>query len=343
MSALQGLDALVDAAADHLVGEEAEPAFDLVDPGGAGRGEVHVEAGMAGQPRLDRGGLVGAVVVADQVDVQVGGHGLVDRGQELLELGGAVPAVQLADHGAVGDVERGEQAGDAVADVVVGAPLGHAGHHRQHRLGPVQGLDLALLVDAQHHRPLGRVVVQPDHVDDLLHEQRIGGQLERVGPVRLEFEVPPDPPDRRLRQPGLRSAIDARDQCVALAGVCSSVATTTSSTWSSVIDGGRPGRSSSTSPSSRRARNRRAPLAHRRPATPATRRDLLVGRPVRARQHDPAPQRQRLRRLRPPRPTLQRLPLLIGQHQLGLRAPSPRHHPTPTLRSTNFRRRTLVL
>ena len=48
--------------------------------------------------------------------------GLVDPGQEFLELGGAVAAVQLADHGAVGDAEGGEQAGDAVPGVVVGAP-----------------------------------------------------------------------------------------------------------------------------------------------------------------------------------------------------------------------------
>jgi hypothetical protein len=56
-------------------------------------------------------------------------------------------------------------------------------------------------VHAQHHRPLGRVVIQPDDIDDLLDKQRIGGQLEGVGQVRLEAEVPPDPPDRRLAQP----------------------------------------------------------------------------------------------------------------------------------------------
>jgi len=54
----------------------------------------------------------------------------------------------------------------------------------------------------------------------------------------------------------VRAAIEARDQCVALGGVCSSVAITTSSTWSSRIEGGRPGRGSSTSPSSRWATNR---------------------------------------------------------------------------------------
>jgi hypothetical protein len=54
----------------------------------------------------------------------------------------------------------------------------------------------------------------------------------------------------------VRAAIEVRDQCVALGGVCSSVVITTSSTWSSRIEGGRPGRGSSTSPSSRCATTR---------------------------------------------------------------------------------------
>src|SRR5437588_10260204 len=52
------------------------------------------------------------------------------------------------------------------------------------------------------------------------------------------------------------AAIEARDQWVASLGVSSSVATTTSSTWSMVIDAGLPRRSSSTSPSRRAATNR---------------------------------------------------------------------------------------
>jgi hypothetical protein len=89
---------------------------------------------------LTAGVLWVPVVVADQVDVQLDRDGLVDRGQERAELGRPVFAVQLADHGSVGDVEGGEQAGDAVAVVVVSAALGHTGHHRQHRLGTIQRL-----------------------------------------------------------------------------------------------------------------------------------------------------------------------------------------------------------
>lgn len=51
-------------------------------------------------------------------------------------------------------------------------------------------------------------------------------------------------------------AIEARDQCVAFLGVCSEVATITSSTRSSGMDAGRPGRASSSNASSLSVTNR---------------------------------------------------------------------------------------
>src|SRR5882762_7799890 len=51
-------------------------------------------------------------------------------------------------------------------------------------------------------------------------------------------------------------AIDARDQCVALAGVASKVLTITSSIRSSSIARGAPGRGSSARPSRRLSKNR---------------------------------------------------------------------------------------
>ncbi|HEY5474459.1 MAG TPA: hypothetical protein VIK32_14880 [Candidatus Limnocylindrales bacterium] len=74
--------------------------------------------------------------------------------------------------------------------------------------------------------------------------------------MRLELEGLPDPPIVVLDNPD-RLAIEARDQWVALRGVSSSVATTIASTCSTLIEGGRPGRGSSTSPSTRSATNRR--------------------------------------------------------------------------------------
>ncbi len=71
-----------------------------------------------GPARSGSPGLVGGQVVADQVHAQVGRHGFVDGDEELAELDRPVLAVQRGDDAAVGDVERGEQAGGAVADVV---------------------------------------------------------------------------------------------------------------------------------------------------------------------------------------------------------------------------------
>lgn len=42
---------------------------------------------MLGQPRLDLRGLVGAVVVAHQVDIQVGRHGLVAQSRRAGRIG----------------------------------------------------------------------------------------------------------------------------------------------------------------------------------------------------------------------------------------------------------------
>lgn len=50
------------------------------------------------QPPLDLGGLVGGVVVQDEVQVQVLGHGVVDELQEADELLVAVLALGLGDH-----------------------------------------------------------------------------------------------------------------------------------------------------------------------------------------------------------------------------------------------------
>ena len=83
--------------------------------------------------------------------------------------------------------------GRAVPLVVVRAPLDLARAHRQQRLGAVERLDLAFLVDAQDQRPIRRGHVQPDHVAHLRDEVGVGRELEGLDPVRLQAERPPDP------------------------------------------------------------------------------------------------------------------------------------------------------
>jgi len=69
-----------------------------------------------------------------------------------------VPVTGLADHRPGACVVGGEQAGDAVADAVVGHPGRGRGHDRQARGGPVQGLDLGLLIHGQDQGVLRRVI-----------------------------------------------------------------------------------------------------------------------------------------------------------------------------------------
>ena len=61
----------MDAAPDLFVGQQPEPALDLVEPGGAGGCEMGQPARPFGEPVADRLGLVGPVVVHDDVDVEI--------------------------------------------------------------------------------------------------------------------------------------------------------------------------------------------------------------------------------------------------------------------------------
>jgi hypothetical protein len=126
---------------------------------------------------------------------------LLDALQEALELARAVASVKISDDPPGGDIEGGEQRGGAVPAVVVGAPLRDSRSHGQDRLSAVQGLDLALLIDAEDHGPVWRIQIETDDVPNLLHELGIGGELEGLGPMRLESKCMPDPTHRGITQP----------------------------------------------------------------------------------------------------------------------------------------------
>jgi hypothetical protein len=118
------------------------------------------------QPCGDVVVLVGGVVVDDDVQLPTR-IGLRDLLEECEELFVAVPRVAGVGHFPGRDLQRGEQRGGAVPNVVVGLLLRDPRPNGQDRRGPVQRLDLALLIDAQHDRRLGWVEVEPDDVADL--------------------------------------------------------------------------------------------------------------------------------------------------------------------------------
>jgi len=63
---------------------------------------------------------------------------------------------------------------------------GAARPYRQPRLGPVECLDLARLVDREDDRMGGRIDVEVDDVFELLGELQVCRQLERADVMRRE-------------------------------------------------------------------------------------------------------------------------------------------------------------
>ena len=171
---------------------------------------MQLDAGMGQQPLMHRRCLMRGQVVADHVDVQAGAGLPVDIVQEVPEVHRPVLGGQAADHLAGGGVQRGEQVDGAVPDVVEAAPLGHARDHRQHRRSPFQGLDLRLLIDREDHRAAGGARYRPDHVADLVDEQRVRGDLEVLRAPRLQPERPPDAVHAGRRDPHPRGQLPFR-------------------------------------------------------------------------------------------------------------------------------------
>jgi hypothetical protein len=66
-----------------------------------------MQAWSLGQSVTDRLGLVGTVVVEDEVNVQLRGHVLFDGIEEVAKLAGAMPLLSLADDFAGAGVQDG--------------------------------------------------------------------------------------------------------------------------------------------------------------------------------------------------------------------------------------------
>jgi len=155
---------------------------------------MHVEARVAGEPGADGGVLVGGVVVADhmQLAAWVGAGNLLEEPQKFLV---AVARRALVDDPASRDLQRSEQGGGAMSGVVVCALLRASRPHAAHGLGALEGLELGLLVHAQHDRAVGWVQVEPDDVMDLGGQFRVGGELEGPDAPGLDAVLAPDPGD----------------------------------------------------------------------------------------------------------------------------------------------------
>jgi len=84
-------DAAEGAATDGFLGDQAEEALHLVQPGTVSGNEVNVPARMPGEPGFHPSMFVRAVVVDDQVDVELLRDAVLDTPQKGEELLSTVP------------------------------------------------------------------------------------------------------------------------------------------------------------------------------------------------------------------------------------------------------------
>ena len=78
----QGPDAAKTPRADDLGGDLAKEAFHQIEPGGRGGDKMDVKTGMTLKPSGDFGVLVGGIVVANDVKLQLRGDLLINLAQE---------------------------------------------------------------------------------------------------------------------------------------------------------------------------------------------------------------------------------------------------------------------
>src|SRR5437879_7493540 len=84
---------------------------------------------------------------------------LVEATQKLQELLVAMPLITLPDHPSLQNFQSGEQRGGSVALIVMGHGSAAALFYRQARLSAIKRLVLALLINTDHDRLLGRIQI----------------------------------------------------------------------------------------------------------------------------------------------------------------------------------------
>ena len=104
-SLLQLADVGEGASPDPSPGDLGKEAFHLVQPTGAGGGEVQVIAWVPGKPALHLGGFVRPLVIHHQVNFRLRGQLSIHLFQKFEKLLRAMPALAVADHFAGGDFQ----------------------------------------------------------------------------------------------------------------------------------------------------------------------------------------------------------------------------------------------
>src|SRR5207302_10276691 len=104
------------SATDHSFGDQSKPSLHLIEPGTAGGREMEVKAAalFPFAPALDLRAFVRAVVVQDEVHLQIRWNFLFQLAQELNEFPPPMTRQTASDDFPVQDVDRRKKRGRAM-------------------------------------------------------------------------------------------------------------------------------------------------------------------------------------------------------------------------------------
>lgn len=195
----QLFDAVECASSDCSLRNDIEPDFDLIKPRSRSWRVVNVPAWMKGKPSLHLWMLVSGIIVNHFMYFQILRNIFIYVFEKAEIFLMTMPGLTFGDDLSTGNVECGKKGSRAVSLIVMGNTLDISQTHWQHRLRPVQGLNLALFIHSQDNCLVGRVQVKPDDITDFFNKEWIGGKLEMPLSVRLKPKRKPDAADGRIR------------------------------------------------------------------------------------------------------------------------------------------------
>jgi hypothetical protein len=182
----------MDSSPKLLSSKGGNPSLYKIKPRCSSGGEVHMVAGMAGQPAMNQGRFMSSIVIHHDMNIKVGRNGFIDPIEELPELYGAVVLMAFSQDLISLGVESSEKRCGSMSRIVVSSAFNLSGTHREQGLHMVEGLNLGLLIHTQNKSIIGRAQVQPHDIPDLIDKEWIRGELEALSTMRLESECPPD-------------------------------------------------------------------------------------------------------------------------------------------------------
>jgi hypothetical protein len=257
-----------------------------------------------------------AIVVQDDMDRHLARGAALNPLQKTHKLLMTVTRHAVAQHLAAQAIQRGQQRRGSEARIIVGLALGKSRTPGQNRLRTIQGLDPALLIDAQHPGFFGGIQVPTYNAVRPGKEPGIEAELEALDPMRLQAMRLPDAIHRRRTHPRWVRASVRTVQNVAPVGLLYSVAFTMASSFSAVSRRLRPARAaSSSSPSSPLLLKPATPTQPRRKAGAQFPCRPVVRRAIGRTQHNADAKYDLWRRTSRPRQAFERFSLFLAETQ----------------------------